>query len=99
MKTKGYEIPTCQKCEAEYSLRDGCDPSDYCDECAQGIVVGLREAMEDIAEPMRKIQDEAKAQGARIDGMAANALCQDANWLRDKARLALREHCPKGERK
>lgn len=87
---KGYEIPTCKKCEAEYSLRDGYEPTDYCDECAQAIAVELREALEDIAEPMRKIQADAKAQGAKIDGVAANALCQDANWLRDKARAALR---------
>lgn len=74
-----------------YSLREGYEPSDYCDECAQVLAVTFREALEDIAEPMRKIQADAKAQGARIDGMAANSLCQDANWLRDKARSALRE--------
>jgi PHP family Zn ribbon phosphoesterase len=89
--TNGYEIPTCQKCETEYSLREGCEPSDYCDECAQTVAKDLREALEDIAEPMKKIQEDAKATGCRVNGAMANELCQDANWLRDKARAALRK--------
>lgn len=91
MTTKGYEIPTRQRCETEYSLRDGQDPSDYCDQCAQTIAVDLREALEDIAEPMKKIQEDARASGCLVSGLMANELCQDANWLRDKARAALRK--------
>lgn len=51
----------------------------------------LYEALEDIADPMAKIQTEAKAKGLRINGMIANGLCQDPNWLREKARAALKE--------
>lgn len=49
----------------------------------------LRSVLEDIAEPMRGIQEEARISGYKIDGVAANELCRDANWLREKARKAL----------
>ena len=29
------EPPTCARCGDEYNLRDGMDPSKYCDPCAQ----------------------------------------------------------------
>ena len=88
---KGYTIPTCVRCDTEYNLRDGCEETMYCDPCAQEVAVELLEALEDIAEPMRKIQAEARADGLLVNGAMANSLCQDANWLRDKARTALRK--------
>jgi hypothetical protein len=51
----------------------------------------LRDALEDIAEPMKRIQAEAKATGYLVDGHMANQLCLDATWLRDKAKKALAE--------
>lgn len=46
-------------------------------------------ALQDIAEPMVKIQADAKAEGCTVNGAMANELCRDANWLRDKARAAI----------
>lgn len=44
------EPPTCARCHDEYSLRDGMDPTKYCDECAQARVSEL--------EPMlKKLRD------------------------------------------
>jgi hypothetical protein len=51
----------------------------------------LEEAIRDIAEPMIKIQAEAKRDGMKINGIAANELCNNTNWLRDKARAALKQ--------
>ena len=89
-KTKGYEVPTCKKCGDEYHLPDGYDATEYCNPCAQELAVELLSALEDIAEPMKKIQADAKAEGMLIDGPMALNLCQDANWLRDKARAAIK---------
>jgi len=87
----GYEIPTCIRCEDEYSLRDGCEETLYCDSCAQEVAVELIEALEDIAEPMPKMVADAKAEGMLLDGPMCLNLCQDANWLRDKARAAIKK--------
>ena len=59
--------------------------------CQYLILSELVAALEDIAEPMKKIQADAKAEGMLIDGPMCLNLCQDANWLRDKARAALKK--------
>lgn len=48
------EPPTCARCEDEYSLRDGMEPSKYCDPCAQEIVSEL-EAM--LAAELQRCRD------------------------------------------
>jgi hypothetical protein len=58
-KSMAYEIPTCKKCGDEYHLPDGYDATDYCNPCAQELVVELLAALEDIAEPLKKIQADA----------------------------------------
>jgi len=35
------EPPICKRCEEEYSLRDGCEVTDYCDSCAHEVVQDL----------------------------------------------------------
>ena len=37
------QMTTCARCEDEYNLRDGEEPSKYCDSCAQERVVELEE--------------------------------------------------------
>jgi len=32
------EPPVCARCDEEYGLRAGMDPSKYCDECAQILI-------------------------------------------------------------
>lgn len=49
----------------------------------------LREALEDIANPLERIKKEAAQSGGRLDGTMVNKLCSDANWLREKAQAAL----------
>lgn len=83
--------PTCIKCGDEFTVPGGYEVTDYCNPCAQEVASDLLEALVDIAEPMRNIQKEAKASGNRVNGMMANQLCEDANWLRDKARAAIRK--------
>lgn len=36
----------CHKCGTEYSLRDGCEPTAFCDDCAHGELQRLREQIE-----------------------------------------------------
>jgi hypothetical protein len=31
----------CQKCGDHYALRDGCDPTSFCDTCAQTVISNL----------------------------------------------------------
>ncbi len=49
----------------------------------------LRSALEDIAHPLVALEAEAKSSGASLNGCAAMTLCDDAQWLRSKAREAL----------
>jgi hypothetical protein len=37
-QVSGYELPTCEKCGGEYTLRDGQEPTPCCDECAHAEV-------------------------------------------------------------
>ena len=49
-------------------------------------------ALERIANPLKHLQDEAKAHGALgIDGGFAIQLMNDANWYREMAKSALAE--------
>lgn len=36
----------CKKCKRDYALRDGCDPTPYCDECAHILVEKLESRVE-----------------------------------------------------
>ena len=49
-------------------------------------------ALEDIAEPMKKIHEEAEKEGCTLNGAACISLMGDPQWLRDKARKALMQH-------
>jgi len=49
----------------------------------------LREALEDIVNPLPKIEREAKAQDRVLNGGMMARLLDDANWYRGKARAAL----------
>lgn len=90
MATKGYELPTCKKCEAEYSLRDGYEPSDYCDECAQELAVKFRSALEEIAEPIKFMRQRAEAEGGKLNGSMAVSLSEDHQFLKSIALAALK---------
>jgi hypothetical protein len=48
------EPPICARCEEEYSLHDGMDPSRYCDPCAQERVSELEVQMETL---LRSLSD------------------------------------------
>lgn len=45
----------CEKCGDSYTLRDGCEPTTFCDTCAQSIVARLEEIT---PEPPREITYE-----------------------------------------
>lgn len=48
----------------------------------------LREALQDIADPLAKLRREADEQGMELN-MYAHILVKDAQWLRNLARTAL----------
>lgn len=60
------------------------DPIIYNDQIATG-------ALEKIANPIVYLQKEAEKSGASLNGQAAIMLANDANWLRDIAKKALKE--------
>lgn len=51
----------------------------------------MKEALQKIANPIAYLQQEAKEQGAQLDGMGAIALANNANWLSSVAARALLE--------
>lgn len=48
-------------------------------------------ALHAIANPIKHLQDQAKAEGSKLDGLAALNLANDAGWLRVQARDALQQ--------
>ncbi len=56
---------------------------------AQKETERLREALEQIAFPIKHLQQEAEREGAKLDGAMAIALSNDANWLKNIAKKAL----------
>lgn len=48
-----YEIPTCNKCGVEYTLRYDYEPSKYCDECAQVRVIALEAQNDELLAALR----------------------------------------------
>lgn len=49
----------------------------------------LREALEEIANPILAMQLRAKAEGYKLDGMIASMLAKDPEYLKGIARAAL----------
>ena len=49
----------------------------------------MREALVEIANPIAKMQEQAEAEGARLDGMMAQAIANDPNHLKSIARAAI----------
>jgi uncharacterized Zn ribbon protein len=49
----------CERCESEYSLRDGQDPTRYCDECAQVVVEEQAAQIERLRTAISQYADEA----------------------------------------
>ena len=51
----------------------------------------LKKALEEISEPVLFLQKEAKLQGCILDGSYAAMISQDANYLKDIAKKALKK--------
>jgi len=51
----------------------------------------LRAVLEDIADPLKKLEADCKAKGDdyELDGTMTMLLINDPNWLREKAKKAL----------
>jgi hypothetical protein len=49
----------CERCESEYSLRDGQDLTRYCDECAQIVVEEQAAQIERLRTAISQYADEA----------------------------------------
>ncbi len=49
----------------------------------------FREALEEIVNPIAAMQRRAEAEGAKIDGIMANVLARDPEYLKGIARAAL----------
>jgi len=80
------EPPVCVRCEEEYGLRDGMDPSKYCDECAQILIDELEPRCElDKAEiiKLRKLLYSAvrELEYARCAETLALVKTQDSNEI------------------
>ena len=48
------EPPICKKCEDEFSVPDGYDVTDYCNPCAQEVVIALLESHRELQEVLAK---------------------------------------------
>jgi hypothetical protein len=84
----------CYGCK--WVQRDTCESPDECTK--ENPATPLQEArdrenrllnvLKDIGNPMIKLKEEAERVGATLNGYALQ-LCNDANWLKEKARAAL----------
>jgi hypothetical protein len=63
-----YEIPTCVKCGAEYSMPEGYEATAWCNPCAQELVPELLEALEVLIAP-----DNGKIRAAELKANFAKA--------------------------
>lgn len=81
--------PQCEKCGDEYLLPDGYERTEYCDPCAQELAVKFREALEEIAEPLKFMRQRAEAEGGKLDLMAWS-LSKDHQFLKSIALAALK---------
>lgn len=52
----------------------------------------LLEALEKIAYPIKHFQEQAEKEGCKLDGRAAIALSNDANWLKGIAIAAIQQN-------
>lgn len=52
------EDTICEECGDLYSLRDGCEPSKYCDECAQDVVIRIARELTAAIERAEKAEHE-----------------------------------------
>ena len=83
--------PQCEKCGDEYLLPDGYERTDYCNPCAQELVVKFRSALEEIAEPIKFMRQRAEAEGGKLNGSMAVALSEDHQFLKSIARTVLKQ--------
>lgn len=72
---------TCEHCERDYCIRDGCDPTPLCDDCAHSEVERLRGVLQ-------AIRDYYSGAGY-IGGMADDALKPPNEKLSDPANKKL----------
>lgn len=52
------EPPCCEKCGDEYWLKDGMEPSKYCDPCAQEVVISLEARVAELEAEKQKSAQE-----------------------------------------
>lgn len=77
------EPPTCARCEDEYSLRDGMEPSKYCDPCAQERVSELEAMLATEPQRWRDVKVELPEPGKFVTIVIGGVVQYDAaRWTR-----------------
>ena len=57
--------PCCERCGMEYNLRDGDDPSKYCDPCAQAALLDMEKLYDELIMAVaRKFTGESRHETA-----------------------------------
>lgn len=74
-----YRDSICRKCGEGMTIRDGCDPTDFCDDCAQTIAKAAKAFV--IAH--RQKYDREKVSGSAKVGSTFMGLCDAVLPLRN----------------
>lgn len=92
-------------CDCKHTLSEHND--DGCRRCMCDLrpreprderIARLEEALESIADPIAYMRKAAKASGSTLNGMIAMQMANDANWLKEVARIALSDRASPVER-
>jgi hypothetical protein len=74
----------CPRCRT----KDCNDPDSKA--CSDKLLSRYMLALQEISEPLKFMQERAKAEGGTVNGLYAVQLCEDASYLRSIAKEALK---------
>lgn len=79
----------CKRCRQDYSVRDGCDPTKYCDDCAHEVVEKLERRVEVLKREFEKLQtDNAALLAVAKAAKAVSEIGPQLNGMQRKNRMA-----------
>lgn len=81
------EDTICEECDDLYSLRDGCEPSKYCDECAQDVVIRIARELAAAIERAEKAEMELESLRKSF-AVTEQCLGEDRDQWRERAEKA-----------
>lgn len=89
MKPDPDDQYTCKRCKAAVMLHDGMEPTDYCDACAQDLVIELQSLLTAEKEASGRMRNDAFEEAAKLCDLMAGEGMNDGktfHWIADHIR-------------